>query len=196
MKRMNLCIDIDGTMTEPYYWLERANAYFEARLKPEDIKVYEIHKLFNVEESAYKEFYRQFGKALHRESEIRFGAREAINRLYYYHQIHFVSAREERMREITMEWFKKHEIQMDSITFLGCPYKVCKAEELECDIFIEDSYDNALQLSEAGFDVLLMDCTYNKGALPPNIIRVKSWHQIVKIIENQAQQRFADYKMA
>lgn len=29
MNNLNICIDIDGTITEPYYWLEISNKYFK-----------------------------------------------------------------------------------------------------------------------------------------------------------------------
>ena len=28
MKKFNICIDIDGTITDAYYWLEPCNRYF------------------------------------------------------------------------------------------------------------------------------------------------------------------------
>ncbi|MEL7654898.1 MAG: hypothetical protein AAGU75_03205, partial [Bacillota bacterium] len=152
MQKLNLCIDIDGTVTEPYYWLERANQYFGKQLKPEDITAYEIHKTLGVEEDDYNEFYDLYGKLLHKESEARFGASEIIKRLYHNHKIHFVTAREEKMREVSIEWLARHEMPMDSISLLGSHYKVDKAKELKSDLFIEDCYNNAIQIAKAGFD--------------------------------------------
>ncbi len=142
----------------------------------------------NYEEDDFNEFYNLFGKLLHKEAKIRLGAKEVISGLYDNHQIHFVTAREEKMRDISLEWLTKHQIPMDSISLLGSHNKVSKAEQLGCDIFIEDRYDNAIQLSQAGFDVLLIDCNYNNGVLPSNVKRVKHWFQIEEIIENRAQQ--------
>ena len=186
LKELNLCIDIDGTVTEPYYWLERANRFFDRQLKPEDITVYEIHRVLDVGEDDYNEFYDIYGKLLHKESKARFGASEMIRRLYQNHKIHFVTAREEKMRETSIEWLASYHIPLDSITLLGSHYKVEKARELESDLFIEDSYSNALQLAQAGFDVLLIDCTYNRGPLPQNVIRVRNWFEIAVIAESKA----------
>ncbi|MDD3168561.1 MAG: hypothetical protein PHC91_03730 [Eubacteriales bacterium] len=186
MKELNLCIDIDGTVTEPYYWLERANRYFDRQLKPEDITAYEIHRMLDVEEGDYSEFYDLYGKLLHRESKARFRASEAIQSLYQKHMIHFVTAREEKMRDTSIEWLARHHMPMDSISLLGSHYKADKAKELNSDLFIEDCYSNALQLSRAGFDVLLIDCTYNKGLLPQNVTRVKNWSEILDIVDRKA----------
>lgn len=187
MKKLNLCIDIDGTVTEPYYWLERANRYFDRQLKPEDITAYEIHRMLDVEEDDYNEFYELYGKLLHRESKARFGASEIIQDLYRRHNIHFVTARDEKMRETSIEWLDRHQMPMDTIWHLGSHYKAAKAGELNSDLFIEDCYSNAIQLAKAGFDVLLIDCTYNKGPLPENVTRVKNWYEIAKIAEIKAQ---------
>ena len=188
MKKLNLCIDIDGTVTEPYYWLERANRYFDRQLKPEDITAYEIHRMLDVGEDDYNEFYELYGKLLHKESKARFGASAAIQRLYQDHNIHFVTAREERMKETSVEWLAKHQMPMDTISLLGSHYKVEKAQELKSDLFIEDCYSNALQLAQSGFDVLLIDCTYNRGPLPQNVTRVRSWFEIAAIAELKARE--------
>lgn len=182
MKKLNLCIDIDGTMTDAYYWLKRANGYFGTNASPDDVIHYEIHKVLGIEEHAHQRFYDLVGELLHWEAEIRPGAQAIVNRLYKQHHIHFVTAREEKMRKVSLDWFAKYRIPMDSISLLGSHNKVEKADELQCDLFIEDRYDNAIQLAQAGFDVLLIDCNYNQGNLPINVTRVKNWHQIEKIV--------------
>jgi len=187
LRKLNLCIDIDGTVTEPYYWLEQANRYFDRQVKPEDVTVYEFYKVLDVGESDYDEFYGLYGKLIHRESNARFGASEAIRRLYREHRIHFVTARDQKMTETSMEWLARHQMPMDSIHHLGSYYKVEKARELQSDLFIEDNYNTSVQLAKAGFDVLLIDCTYNKGPLPENVTRVKNWSEIEKIVEIKSQ---------
>ncbi len=188
MKELNLCIDIDGTVTEPFYWLDRANRYFGRQLRPEDVSVYEIHRVLDVGEDDYNEFYGLYGKLLHIESNARFGAGKEIRRLYQNHKIHFVTAREEKMRDISTEWLERNRIPMDSIWLLGSHYKVDKARELKSDLFIEDNYNNALQLSQAGFDVLLIDCPYNRGPVPHNVTRVRNWFEIGTIIDLKAKE--------
>lgn len=53
---------------------------------------------------------------------------------------------------------------------------------MDCDIFIEDRYENAIQLSEAGFEVLLIGTNYNNGPINANIHRVKNWYEIENFI--------------
>jgi uncharacterized protein len=182
MKGLNICIDIDGTVTEPYYWLEEANRYFSRNLKPEDVKFYEIDKVYGVNKQDYECFYNEFGEDLHSGSEMLCGTNEVIGRLSNEHRIHFVTAREEVMRDVSAGWLKRHGIPFDTLSMLGTCHKVERAIELQCNLFVEDSLDNALELSDAGFNVLLVDCNYNKGLLPPRITRVKDWRQIEKLI--------------
>ncbi|WP_303863076.1 hypothetical protein [Alkalibaculum bacchi] len=178
MKEMNICIDIDGTITEPYYWLKRVNDYFYTNVQAEDVTVYDIHKIIGIDPIEYFDFYLKNGELLHKEAQIRPGAREVINQLNNKHKIHFVTARDKIMREVTLEWMSHYNISMDTISFLGSHDKVNKAKELQSDIFIEDRLENALQLSDADLQVLLVDCNYNKGELPNNVVRVKSWREI------------------
>ena len=196
MQKLNICIDIDGTVTEPNYWLSRANQYFATNIKPKDVIVYEIYDILGITQKDYDKFYELYGETLHRESKIRLGAKEVISKLYDYHNIHFVTAREEKMRKVTVEWLTDNQIQMDSISLLGSNNKVHKAKELSSDIFIEDRYENAISLSQSGFDVLLIDCSYNRGILPSNIKRIKHWYEILNIAESRSQQLYNRYKLA
>lgn len=196
MEKLNICIDIDGTVTEPYYWLTLANKYFNTNVKPKDITVYEIEGILGITQEAYDRFYDLYGETMHRESAVRPGVKEVISKLHDYHNIHFVTARHERMRNVSLEWMSRHRIPMDSISFLGSHNKINRARELSSDIFIEDRYENAISLSRAGFDVLLIDCSYNKGILPANVKRVGNWSQIFKIISNSPQQLDNLYKPA
>ena len=59
-----------------------------------------------------------------------------------------------------------------------------KAKELNCNLFIEDNPSNAIQIAEAGINVILMDANYNKGTEHERITRVKDWKQIKELIEN------------
>jgi uncharacterized protein len=127
---MNICIDIDGTITEPYYWLTRANEYFKTKIQPKDVTTYEIHKVLGIEECAFRQFYHSYGKLLHKESKIRFGAKQIINKLQQNHKIHIVSAREEKLKDVTLEWLNNNQIAMDSIALLGDPNKIWKARQL------------------------------------------------------------------
>jgi uncharacterized HAD superfamily protein len=79
---------------------------------------------------------------------------------------------------VTIKWLKSRKFPEKEVYLLGSHYKVDKAKELGCDVFIEDRCENALDLFSAGFKVLLIDCYYNRMPLPKGIIRVKNWDEI------------------
>lgn len=180
--RLNLCIDINGTITEPYYWLGFANNYFNTNISPKQVTCYEIHKVLNIKKEEYIELYNQYGEKLHAEAKVRESAVLILRRLEQLYNIHYVSARELRMKKVTEEWLKKNNLPNANLHLIGKHNKVRKAEELNCDIFIEDRYENALQLALAGFKVLLINCNYNRSPLIPGITRVYSWMDIYEEI--------------
>lgn len=182
MKNLNICIDIDGTITDPYYWLNITNKYFNKNITENQITKYYIHEVMGIKQSEYEEFYDKNKIKIHSEQKLREDVQIVIKRLSLTHNIFFVTAREKSLTMLTHSYLRKNGIPYDDLFVLGSHYKVNKARELECNVFIEDNYDNALQLSDAGFKVLLLDANYNRKLLNENIVRVYSWIEIYSII--------------
>ncbi|MGH4118173.1 hypothetical protein [Clostridium sp.] len=182
MKNLNICIDIDGTITDAYFWLEAANKYFNKSVTVDQVTEYFIHKVMNIDILEYEEFYEKNKFNIHSKQELREDVKTALIKLSMLHNIYFVTARDKSLTMLTHSYLKKNELYYDELFVLGSHYKVEKAKELNCNIFIEDSYDNAMQLSKAGFKVLLMDTNYNRGQLNENIIRVYNWKEIYEKI--------------
>ena len=57
MKRLNICIDIDGTMTEPYYFMPYFNKYFNKYLTKEDCTTHRIDELYGLRRDEMDIFY-------------------------------------------------------------------------------------------------------------------------------------------
>ena len=182
MKNLNICIDIDGTITDPYFWLAEANKYFNKSVTIDQVTGYLIHKVMKIDILEYDRFYEKRKFSIHSKQELRDDVKVALEKLSILHNIYFVTAREKSLTMLTHSYLKKNELYYDELFVLGSHYKVGKAKELNCNIFIEDSYDNAIQLSEAGFKVLLMDTNYNREKINQNIVRVYNWKEIYEII--------------
>jgi len=189
MKKLNICVDIDGTITEPFYWLKLANYHFNKHVREEEIKEYEIDKVLGISVEDYNKFYEKYFETLHLNSKPRIGASVVLNGISKLHNIYYVSAREQRLKGITLDWLKKYNMPLKEIYLLGSHYKVQKAKELNCDLFIEDRYENAVELANAGIDVILIDCSYNRKPLVKGIIRVFNWEQIWEIIISLEKQK-------
>lgn len=182
MKNLNICIDIDGTITDPYYWLDAANTYFNLNITENQVTDYSIAKVLNIKEKDYLKFYEKNKLTIHSREKLRKDAKSVLDRLYMYHNIYFVTARDKSLELLTNIYLKYNKIPSDEIIVLGHTNKVPSAQKLNCDFFIEDSYHNALDLSSNGFKVLLIDTNYNRLPLNENIIRVYDWEEIFSII--------------
>lgn len=181
-KNLNICIDIDGTITDPYYWLSYANEYFNLNVTEDQVTEYAIHKVLNVEENAYLKFYEELKVDIHSKQPLRNDVKEILDILHKYNNLYFVTAREKSLELLTFSYLLNKELPFDEVFVLGTHNKIPKAKELNCNIFIEDSYDNAISLSENGFKVLLLDTNYNRLPLNSNITRVNDWNEILQII--------------
>lgn len=184
MKCLNICIDIDGTITDPYYWLHHANDYFNLNVSKEDITQYDIAKTLNITREEYLKFYEEMKFKIHSEEKIREDVKPILDMLYIFHNLYFVTARDKSLELLTTQYLKTNNIPYDDVFVLGNCNKTPIAQKLNCDIFIEDSYDNALSLSASGFRVILLDTNYNRFPLTANITRVFNWHQILEILYN------------
>jgi uncharacterized protein len=183
MKDLNICIDIDGTITDPYYWLDIANKYFNKNIKPWKITEYSINETIGVSIEEYLRFYEKNRFKIHNEEPIREDAVKIINKLFNRSNIYFVTARDKDLEMLTYHYLNKHNVPYDDVFVLGTTHKSSTAKDVGCDVFIEDSYENALELSKDGFKVLLIDTTYNRKPLNENIMRVFSWDEIYEIVE-------------
>lgn len=191
MKNLNICIDIDGTITDPYYFLNLANKYFNKNITEEQVTDYYISKVYDISEVEYEEFYEKNKWELHSTQKLRANVKEVLRKLHFKHNIYFVTAREKSLKMLTFGYLRKNSIPFDNLFLLGTHHKVNKAVELNCDLFIEDSYENAVELSEAGFTVLLLDTNYNRQPLNNRIKRVYNWTEVYYEINKLLLQREA-----
>lgn len=180
---LNIGIDIDATLTEPYYWLPWTNAHFGLNQQPEDITKYDLAETLGITEEEYLRFYHQYGEAIHECSPIRNEAPAILKHMALNHQLYYVTARHPQFEDVTRKWLDRHQVPIHGLHLLGSHDKVGKARELECDLFIEDRYENARAIAESGVDVLLMDCHYNRGLeMLPNMKRIDNWHQVEHVV--------------
>lgn len=191
MKNLNICVDIDGTITDPYYWLDAANKYFHKNITCSQVTEYAIHEVMGISLNEFENFYEKYKFKIHSEEKLRKDAKPVIEKLIQCHSIYFITARDKDLTMLTHNYLRKNQIPYDDLFVLGSPYKVNKANELNCSVFIEDCYENALQLSNAGFKVLLMDTNYNRKPADEGIIRVHNWQEIYLTINNLLLQRIA-----
>jgi len=183
MKKLNICIDIDGTITDPYHFIPYMNEIYNENIKAEDCYTHKLEDLYNKSiEEILKKFHNEYSYC-YKVADVVEGSHEIITKLYKKHNLYFVTARSNILEQHTLEWLMEKEFPQIDVHLLGSYYKVDKAKELKCDIFIEDNPDNAIDLAKEGIKVLLIETNYNKDISHDNIIRVKNWYEIGDIIK-------------
>lgn len=183
MKKLNICIDIDGTITDPYHFIPYLNEIYNKNITPEQCTTYNWEELYGLDmEDTLEKLHGNY-MYCYGEARVVDGARDIIEELYKNHNLYLVTARSEVLKDITQEWLNANGFSNIDVHLLGSHYKIDKAKELECNIFIEDNPLNAVGLADAGMKVLLIDTNYNKNIEHENIIRVNNWSDIKNIIE-------------
>lgn len=176
--KLNICIDIDGTITDSYFWIKYLNKFFGFNLKDEDIVKFDICRVANISEEDYQRFYDKWGEEMHLNAIIRDGAASVLKKLSEKHNIYYITARPEKYRQATEAWMDKNDLPRGEIYMMGNHNKEEKAKELQCDVFIEDRYRNAVMIAKEGIKTLLIDSNYNRYPLIEDMIRVYDWNDI------------------
>ena len=152
MKKYNIGIDIDGTLTFSGYFLPYLNEYFGRDIGYEELNKYDFRDIYNVTDEEIMSFFRGEGKNLIFNADLLDGARDTVNELSQKHNVWIITARK--------------------------PDKLQKATELGCEIFIEDHPDASIDIAAAGIKLYLVDAPYNKISEHENITRVHDWEEI------------------
>lgn len=140
----------------------------------------------------YDDFYNKNKFKIHnKETSLRENVREIIDELIKINNIYFIAAKDKDLVFITYSYLNKNNIPHNWVFVLGTHHKIDIARKLKCDIFIEDSYTNALELSENGFKALLIDTNYNRKPLNKNIIKVLDWNEIYELVKRMQLHRKA-----
>jgi uncharacterized protein len=179
-KKTTIGIDIDGTLTAPDFWVEELNKQFNKNYKYGESDIYDWRDIYEIDNDQFMKYYSVHGPQLHVQAKIRPDAAKVINNWQENYNLCYITARQHFLTQATAVWLKKHKLPGEFYV-LGSHYKLNKAKELNCQIFIEDNYDVACRLADGGINVLLMDCVYNRKPLPQErVTRVFSWQEVAK----------------
>lgn len=186
---MNIGIDIDGVLTnDDDYILDFTSKYcYEHNLTGfNNANLYEYRK-FNWDENIINDYRKEYFLNYVKNEPARKFASEVIKKLREDgNKIFIITARyktaengtfeNENIKECTLDWLRKNNIEYDKIIFTKPP-KVNEILENKIDIMIEDSPTTINDLVKV-VKVLYYDTRYNKDIENENIIRVYSWYDI------------------
>ena len=183
MIKLNICIDIDGTITSPYHFIPYLNELYNKNITEEECNTHNWEVLYGVDmNTMISEFHEKYMHS-YGEAKVVDDAKNIIDELKKNHNLYFVTARDAKLTDITKNWLNENGFEEIDVYLLGSDYKIQKAKELECHIFIEDNPSNAMQLANEGMKVLLIDTNYNKEIEHENIVRVNNWIDIHGFIQ-------------
>ncbi|MFV9510863.1 5' nucleotidase, NT5C type [Tepidibacillus sp. LV47] len=189
-KEYTLGIDIDGTVTDPFTFIPHLNQYFNKSFKLEDITTYDITKIYGITEEDYEKWHSKYGAYVYQTAPLAKDAKKVLLDLQKNYRLIYITARSEEYREPTMKWFEINQIPFDRVVMTGNAFKCEQVIKYQIDLFLEDHYDAARTMGEKlHIPILLFDTPYNQGLLPNNVIRIRSWKEAKRIIDQYAQNK-------
>lgn len=185
-RKFRMGIDIDGTVTCPTALVPYLQKSFDSNLKYEDITEYDLSKVLNIPEEKIYQWFKENEHEMYAYSPIHKHADTILTEWSKHFKLIFISARHSYLNDLTIDWFKKHNVPYHHIELTGSHEKIETARRLEVDVFFEDKLDNAIEIHEAlNIPVYLFDTPYNQSTLPKGVIRVKSWLELNHLIQSQ-----------
>ncbi|KQL45486.1 nucleotidase [Brevibacillus choshinensis] len=183
-KILTIGIDIDGTVTSPSSIVPLMNESFGKDLRYEDCYEYNLANVYKITDEEFDKWLDLHGERLYDEAPVHGNADHILRTWHPQFKLVYISAREARHRDVTINWFSRYNIPFHNIDLVGSHDKLSAAKKWGVDLFLEDRLENALQLSEAlQIPVFLFDTPYNQSELPPLVHRVTSWDEVQEKVQ-------------
>ncbi|WP_110111358.1 hypothetical protein [Bacillus sp. CGMCC 1.16541] len=178
-------IDIDGTVTCPTTFIPYLNESFQLDLTLDDITEYDLTPFVGVTQEELGKWFLENESHIYSNAPLAQDAKKVLSDWQAEHELFFISARHDKLLDVTKEWFTKQNLSFHHIELIGSHYKVETAKRLGVDIFFEDKHDNACDISEeCQIPVILFDTPYNRDPIPKNVIRVYNWIEAKQWVNN------------
>ncbi|MGE7879562.1 5' nucleotidase, NT5C type [Peribacillus muralis] len=178
-------IDIDGTVTRPDSMVPFLNKAFQLNLAYEDITEYDLFPFVNVPKEDFTKWFIETEPLIYAESSLAEGAKDVLEKWTKQADLYFISARSNRLFDVTKDWFTTNEVLYNHIELVGSHDKVAAAKKFAVDLFLEDKHDNAVAISEeCKIPVILFNTPYNQDTVPESVIRVNNWQEASSWVTN------------
>jgi len=187
---MRIGIDIDNTITDTLPILKKYCREYNDKVVKRNLVMHEdgvaSYNLYDWTEEENQDFCIKYLEEVVLQAEVKEHAREIIAKLKKKgHKIYIISSRAKPFfqtpAETTEKYLKEKGIVYDKL-LVGKVEKKSSCIENQLDILIEDEPKYILEMAEF-MPVILFDEIYNKQCVGKNMIRVKNWNEIDKIIQ-------------
>lgn len=153
--------DIDGTLTTLEKTVEIFNRETGKILTMEDIKHYAIGLNYGISVEDELRIWKNHEKEMNKFSLPNERVVNHYKDLSKLQPLVIITAREESMREITLDWLKKHELVYSDI-FFGDHDKTMALKKFGVHVFYDANYSNVLAMNKLGGTGILINQPYNK----------------------------------
>ncbi len=180
---MNIALDIDGVIIDfVNSFIHHLKEKWDFVLRYEEIYCHDISQVLalpknDVDEIIHETLFSNHFKLIE-------GAKKSIDQLNQSHNVYLITSRYEKYKEHTEKLLEKHNIQYKKLFF--SKYLEKHQVDIHFDVFVEDSVDEAVSLSQKDLKILLFNHPWNEKSLNlKNLFqRVYSWDEIINVIEN------------
>lgn len=196
---MRIGIDVDDTITETYETMFAYAQEFNCSILKRECSYkpfYDLpsHKtiefVHNWTKEELNEYYEMYYDKILNNAKSKTLAKEYINKLKAENnEIIIITARPDtdtvNAKELTVKWFEKNGIAYDEIITNAEP-KGAIAKENKIDVFIDDSMENCVDVSNYGIKSYIMDSRTNTKNYDERVKRIYSWPQFYQEIKKEA----------
>lgn len=174
-------VDIDGVLTDEMVggeniWQKEIEAYFPelCLLEPN----FSFTAAYGLSLEKVDEFMAERALSIFRAVKPQEGSRELLDLLQEVgFTVHLITARQTCYEEVTIQWLTRHGFQYNSLWFEDDKGTLCR--RLGVELFVDDYWDNCLDIRDQGIMSLLMSAPHNIGYPPePGIVRVRNWQEV------------------
>ena len=181
---MNLGFDIDGVISNfTKQFTDIIQKRYGVALSDSDMYSYEVNLVLGIPKEDVAEIVTETLKS---DLSLNPSAKETLDKLAAEgHKIYLLTARSEELIQHTSTWLKQKGIPYTKILYLIKGKK--SLAEFSVDLVVEDSLEEALELTKKVNHVLLFDQPWNKTKNVKGLIkRVYNWSEVYEEIEKIA----------
>lgn len=182
-----ICIDIDGTITDPYHFIPYLNELTGKKITSKEYISTDWNLVYGTEFGwIYDNFDEDFSY-IYQEAKLLPSVNKTIYKLIENgYEVFFVTARSNVIHEITKKWLVDVGLGDIKLYSLGeNNEKAYLAKSLNSNIFIEDDPENAKKLLCNDIKVILKNANYNKELCGDNMVRFDNWNEVFNIVQSE-----------
>jgi len=183
---MIIGIDFDGVVSDSTRLkIREAKRIYGIDLLPENCSIRTAEEA-GLSREQYKELVRRiYGTELFLEADEVAGACRSLQLLNRDNLIHIVTSRDDQEADFAKKFLEKRKIPYDKFTNTSNESKLSVCQGNNIDSFIDDTYENLVDLSICKFRLYLFSTPSNRNITieHPDIKRANNWKELYRFLK-------------